>query len=174
MLLPLVEVAPGTAWQHPRTHYVYAPSVMPESSVPSDVGLQDLADSFAAAFHTNSAADFRYWSGLTKSETAGIRKASIADAEQPGSTTPPSIVLPEFDNMYFCRQDSAAPLYAAKKDPRLPPARLPGTLIAAGKVVGHWTAKRAGGPQLEPWTKLPPAVITIWEEFKDWYLRANV
>jgi hypothetical protein len=171
MILPLVEVPPKSAWQQVRTRYVYAPSVMTGTPSAPDDGLQDLARSFATAFNSDSAADFRYWSGLTKSESTTLGDG-LVDIPRGGATRT-TTVLPEFDNIYFCRSTSTAPLYDAKKDPRLPPARMPGTLVAQGRVVAHWTARKGPGLRLEPWTALEPAAIDTWQRFNDWYALAD-
>lgn len=173
MVLPLVEVPPTSAWQRVRTRYVYAPSVMSGAPAEPEHGLRDLARSFAGAFASTSVEDFCYWSGLTKSEAAPLRAVlAESDGSVDASDTAPTGVLPEFDNIYFCRRASHAPLYAAKKDRRLPPARMPGSLIAQGTVVAHWTASKSDGLRLVPWTDPGPTAMAAWERFADGYRRA--
>lgn len=170
MILPVVEVPPRTAWQPVRTQYVYSPAVVPGEPIPAREGLQDLKQSFTAAFGSASADDFRYWSGLTKTETSGLEPTPTDDDTNPASMgQPPTTVLPEFDNAYFCRRASGTSLYAAKKDKRLPPARMPGTLIDEGTVVAHWTATKKSGLRLTPWTELRPAATNVWGRFAAWY-----
>jgi hypothetical protein len=168
MILPLVEVPPPTVWQPVRTKYVYAPTAVPGQPLPAQEGLQDLARSFAVAFGSASADDFGYWSGLNKSETSRI-ELSDGNTSPASMSEPPTTVLPEFDNIYFCRRASDALLYEAKKDPRLQPARMPGTLIDKGAVVAHWTALKKSGLHLTAWTELSSAAANAWDRFTAWY-----
>ena len=170
MILPLVEVPPPSIWRPVRTRYVYAPAVMTGSPADPDEGLDDLARSFACAFGSAAVDDFSYWSGLTKIE-ASQHRAALSDASSASrcSTPPRAVVLPEFDNLFFCRRSSYADLYAAKKDPRFPPARMPGSLIANGEVVGHWSASRTDGLRLVRWTELDPTATGTWVRFARWY-----
>lgn len=168
MILPLVEVPPRTVWQPVRTTYIYAPTVMPGGPVSAREGLQDLVQSFARAFGPASTKDFRYWSGLTMSETSTSDPAVVEGAPA-NLVPPPTTILPEFDNIYFCRRTCDAPLYAAKKDPRLPPARMPGTLVSDGIISAHWTASKKSGLRLTPWTDLNSAAIEMWDRFTAWY-----
>lgn len=169
MLLPLVEVPPRTVWQPVRTRYVYAPAVMSGTPLDSRDGLQDLARSFARAFASTSIQDLGYWSGLTKTEMAALDAAAPVEPDSRALGRLPTTVLPEFDNLYFCRRSSNAALYQAKKDERLPPARMPGTLIADGAVAAHWTGSKQDGLRLEPWTELSDEATAVWQRFADWY-----
>lgn len=139
-------------------------------------GGRDLARSFAQAFDSSSIDDFAYWSGMTKTAasalTDDLAAAPTNDPTPPSTPTPaPTTVLPEFDNIYFCRRTSTADLYRAKKDRRIDPARMPGTLVADGVVVAGWKAPARTGPRLSPWTELGPAATQAWEEFAGWYRR---
>lgn len=170
MTLPLVEVPSATLWTAARTRYVYAPAVCSGQPMKPGDGLADLARSFATAFGSNAVDDFAYWSGLTKSEAtrhADTLTGSVTST--PGSPGGPTTVLPEFDNMYFCRRSSESDLYKAKKDPRLNPARMPGSLVADGAVVGHWTFTKQQGLRLTPWTDIDASTNKVWTGFADWY-----
>lgn len=170
MSLPLVEVAPSSSWRTERTRYVMASSVMSGSPATTEDGLADLARSFVSAFSSASVEDFAYWSGLTRSEAQ--RQSDVLTRSQLSSETgvQPTVVLPEFDNLYFCRRTSDEPLYQAKKDPRLNPARMPGSVIERGRVVAHWTATTSDGLSLTPWTeRLAAATRSQWRSFSRLY-----
>lgn len=175
MTLPLVELAPNSSWRQERTRYTLASRVM--SGQPSSVedGLRDLARSFATAFGSASVDDFAYWSGLSKSEAkqqSDTLTEALAQRPPAVGDTPPTAVLPEFDNLYFCRRTSNAPLYLAKQDPRFPPARMPGSLVDQGQVVGHWTSTAKDGLTLTPWApRLSREADREWRRFADWYGR---
>jgi len=170
MILPLVEVPSPTLWSPARTRYVYAPAVCSGQPLSVEDGLADLARSFASAFGSCAVDDFAYWSGLTKSEAARQSVALTSSVTaSPASVGGPTTVLPEFDNIYFCRRSSDSDLYRAKKDPRLTPARLPGSLVADGAVVAHWTFNKQRGLQLTPWTDIDATTRKVWDDFADWY-----
>ena len=65
-------------------------------------------------------------------------------------------------------------MYAAKADVRLPPARMPGSLVDDGQVVGHW---QHSGPRrelsLEEWTSLQPPAQQEWDRFRAWYAEVD-
>jgi hypothetical protein len=95
-------------------------------------------------------------------------------ASSPFSPGGPTTVLPEFDNLYFCRRTSDTDLYQAKKDRRLQPARMPGSLLSDGAVVAHWTNSKRDGLRLMPWTDIDARANNAWEHFADWYRSQNV
>ncbi len=170
MILPLVEVAPSSSWRTERTRYVPASSVMSGSPTPTEDGLADLARSFASDFSSSSAGDFAYWSGLTRAEAN--RQGDVLTRHRSWSDVgaQPTVILPEFDNLFFCRRTSDAPLYQAKKDKRLNPARMPGSVVERGRVVAHWTATARDGLTLVPWTeRLRAATRSEWCRFRDEY-----
>ena len=171
MLLPVVEVPAATMWRPGRTRYVFAPLVCDGRPMSVEDGLEDLARSFAAAFGTNLADDFAYWSGLTKPE-ASKQAHALADSSTHSECLidEPTNVLAEFDNMYFCRRSSDSRLYEAKKDPRLPPARMPGSLVQDGAVVAHWSFTKQKGLQLTPWNDISESASNVWDRFSSWYI----
>jgi hypothetical protein len=171
MILPIVESAPESAWRPARTTYRLAP-VSPE---PADrqSGLRDLARSFAAAFGPATVDDFAYWSGIKKSEAQ-----TVADHLEPAGTMQASPqdrlhVLPEFDNLYYCRRSATGDLYEAKRDPRFNPQRMPGSLIQDGRVVGHWTYRKDELPALSPWEPLDLDAKAKWSRFTEWWTRCE-
>jgi hypothetical protein len=168
MILPIVELAPEDAWRPGRTTYRLAPALdLPDA----DDGLRDLARSFAVAFGPATTDDFAYWSGLKKSEAS-----AVADClEQPTTAVASSgvHVLPEFDNLYYCRRTTAGALYEAKRDPRFNPQRMPGSLIEAGRVVAHWTYRKNEPPTLTPWEPLTPAAQATWSTFTTWWTHSE-
>lgn len=175
MMLPLVELAPRSSWQKERTRYTLATNVMAGQPAGVEEGLADLARSFATAFGSASVDDFAYWSGLSKSD-AKQQSTTLSEAlaqRPPAAHDPPAVaVLPEFDNLYFCRRTSDEPLYEAKKDPRFPPARMPGSLVDRGRVVGHWTATVKDAPTLVLWVpRLSRDADREWRGFAAWYAR---
>jgi len=91
---------------------------------------------------------------------------------QPETRTTPrrAFVLPEFDNIFFCRKASDAPLYRAKKRPDFRPARMPGSLVSCGEVVGTWTAiGPERRPQLTEWTPIDDPAHAEWARFCAWF-----
>jgi hypothetical protein len=169
MILPVVESAPESAWRPAGTTYRLAPAT-PEPVDPQS-GLSDLARSFATAFGPATVDDFAYWSGVKKSEAK-----TVADHLGPTETTqapPPLHVLPEFDNLYYCRRSTSGDLYEAKRDPRFNPQRMPGSLIQNGRVIAHWTYRKDTLPTLSPWQPLTPDVEAKWSSFTDWWTRCE-
>ncbi|NEA35376.1 crosslink repair DNA glycosylase YcaQ family protein [Streptomyces sp. SID13031] len=173
MILPIVELAPEDAWRPGPTTYRQAPDV--PDLVDGSAGLRDLARSFAAAFGPASVDDFAYWSGIKKTEAR-----TVADClEQTGTTRLPTQdrtqvhVLPEFDNLYYCRRSTTGDLYEAKRDPRFNPQRMPGSLIQGDRVVGHWTYRKDALPTLSPWEPLDESAEASWSSFTDWWTRCD-
>jgi winged helix DNA-binding protein len=166
MILPVVELAPDDAWRPGPTTYRQAPAL----EVPDD-GLRDLARSFATAFGPASVDDFAYWSGLNKSEARTVADCLDTSALAQGQTQ--IHVLPEFDNLYYCRRSATGALYEAKRDPRFNPQRMPGSLIQAGRVVGHWTYRKGTPPTLSPWEPLDPNAEAVWSRFTAWWARCD-
>jgi hypothetical protein len=171
MILPVVESAPDDAWRPPRTTYRLAPAL--DKPVDAQTGLDDLARSFAKAFGPATLDDFVYWSGVKKSETR-----SVADhLTPPGARGEPATdrihVLPEFDNVFYCRRSTTSALYEAKRDPRFNPQRMPGSLLQNGRAIGHWTYRKDTPPTLSPWQQLDPASEAKWSRFVDWWTRCD-
>jgi hypothetical protein len=141
--------------------------------VDAPTGLRDLAQSFATAFGPATVDDFAYWSGIKKSEAR-----TVADCLEPPATAQAPArarihVLPEFDNVYYCRRSTAGGLYEAKRDPRFNPQRMPGSLIQGGRVVGHWTYRKDALPTLSPWEPLDAEVEATWSRFVEWWTRCE-
>lgn len=169
MILPIVESAPDNAWQPARTTYRLPPE--PPEPIDAQTGLRDLAQSFATAFGPASVDDFAYWSGLKKSEAR-----TVADHLKPAEPTPtqaPIHVLPEFDNLYYCRRSTTGDLYEAKRDPRFNPQRMPGSLIQDGRVVAHWTYRKDTPPTLTPWLPLDETAEAKWSRFVEWWTQSD-
>ena len=168
MILPIVELAPDNAWRPARTTYRLAP-VVPEL-VDVSAGLRDLARSFAGAFGPASVDDFVYWSGIKKSEAVSVADC-LEPARSSGHQRNQLQVLPEFDNLFYCRRSTDGDLYQAKRDPRFNPQRMPGSLIQGGRVVGHWTYRKNELPALTPWEPLDAEADALWSRFIDWWTR---
>lgn len=79
----------------------------------------------------------------------------------------PAVVLPEFDNVLFCRRNEPD-LAAAKRRLIRPPAMMPGFVLAAGRVVAEWSAPDGNLVRLD-WHNPSPAVLSEWEQFAAWY-----
>ncbi|GAA3595959.1 DNA glycosylase AlkZ-like family protein [Kribbella ginsengisoli] len=165
MILPVVEVAPDNAWHPPRTTYRLAPA--PPQPADARSGLRDLARSFATAFGPATVDDFAYWSGLKKSEAQTV--ADQLEKPAPTATRPGLHVLPEFDNLYYCRRSTNDPLYEAKRDPRFNPQRMSGSLIQHGRVIAHWTYRKNEPPTLSPWEPLTTEAEAKWSSFVNWW-----
>lgn len=172
MLLPVVEKPAPSSWNAVGTRYVLADQVMDWQPASPQDGRHDLCRSFHRAFGPAQPTDFTYWSGVT-----GITTIWDEHSEDPATTAHSnrsgdrrSIVLPEFDNIYFCRKSSPAPLYQAKKRPDFQPARMPGSLIHDHEVVATWVAAARTAPVLTEWK--PPSHDTRreWKRFTHWYL----
>jgi hypothetical protein len=158
MLLPVVEIADTDPWRSVRTAYVLAESVLGEAL--ADDGTADLVSSFQRAYGPSTAADVSYWSGLRIADMA-------SDADDPVEEPPrPAFVLPEFDNVLFCRKNDPE-LAAAKKRLIYPPAKMYGSVVTDGTVAGHWAFER-GTPVRTDWQPPNRAVEAEWREFADW------
>ena len=168
MILPIVEAAPENAWRPPGTTYRLAPAIRNRSTSgriarPRAI----LRDRLRPA----TVDDFAYWSGIKKSEAR-----TVADCLEPGPTEKRADqihVLPEFDNLFYCRRSTAGELYEAKRDPRFNPQRMPGSLIQGGRVVGHWTYRKDALPALSPWQPLDANAEALWTRFIDWWTRCE-
>lgn len=182
MLLPVVEKPRASCWRDEHTRYVLAEDVFTGSLATPAEGREAMLQNYVAAFGPATAADATYWSGLTG---VGPDLAAVASAEGSGRSATfdltsetaeprPAFALPEFDNLFFCRKASDSTLYQAKLDNRLQPARMPGSLVEGGRVVGHW---KHSGPsrslQLEEWAPLSPAAVEEWDRFRTWYAEAD-
>lgn len=177
MVLPVVEVPTGTTWRPGRTTYVLADAVLDEPCVDAATGLVDLATAYVRAFGSAEAADLAAWSGMTRAEAREALdrvEPGVIEAAADDVADGPTVVLPEFDNVYFCRHRSEHPLHRAKKDPRIPrAAALPGTILTDGEVVGTWKHTQATGLQRSPWSEWTTATETAWDSFSRWYDEAG-
>jgi hypothetical protein len=105
---------------------------------PAEQGRHDLVSSFLRGFRSAALADFTHWSsdtGLSDIWTDHLATASDSP-RNPVGPSQLSIVLPEFDNIYYCRKPSSAPLYQAEKRRDFQPARMPGSLVQTGLIGG--------------------------------------
>ena len=172
MILPIVELAPENAWRPARTTYRLAPALEVPDLVDVSAGLRDLARSFAAAFGPANVDDFVYWSGIKKSEARTV--ADYLEPAGPMARDRNQVhVLPEFDNLFYCRRSTVGDLYEAKRDPRFNPQRMPGSVIQDGRVVGHWTYRKNALPTLSPWESLDANAEALWTRFIDWWTRCD-
>lgn len=179
MLLPVVEVADADPWTSSRTAYVLAETVLGQPLGAAAAGMADLARSFFAAFGPASAADFCYWSGLTGAQAApALRDAKLVvaqagrrqvfDVGQPVDVAArEAFVLPEFDNLLFCRKNDPG-LAQAKRRLIYGSAQMHGCLLSSETVVADWSATR-GKLSRSDWQPLRPAVASEWEAFAQWY-----
>jgi hypothetical protein len=177
MLLPVVELADSDPWSSPRTAYVLAETAFGAPLRPASDGVLDLARSFLAAFGPASAADFSYWSGLSGA-SAELSKASrepfrsgrqvIYDADPITYAQPrEAVVLPEFDNVFFCRKNDPE-LASAKRRLIYPPAKMYGSVLSGRTVVAHWSSPPPG-PARTDWQEVNSAVAEEWITFTRWY-----
>lgn len=172
MLLPVLEKPAPSNWNAAGTRYVLADQVMDWHPAPAEQGRHDLISSFLRGFGPAALPDFTYWSDVTGLRGTGIEPPTTAPnppGEAAGSSRS-SIVLPEFDNIYFCRKTSSAQLYQAKKRNDFQPARMPGSLVQTDHVVATWTAsKTSTEPILHQWKHLDRASQAEWGRFASWY-----
>ena len=178
MLLPVVEVADTDPWVSARTAYVLAESVLGEPLGPAGAGSADLARSYLGAFGLATAADFGYWSGMTGAATlmadaetnvvaTGQRPLFDVSDPPPGEAARAAFVLPEFDNLLFCRKDHPG-LAAAKYKLSYGSGQMHGCVLAADDVVAHWTLQ-GGSPDRCDWGSEMPTVTAEWDSFARWY-----
>lgn len=179
MLLPVAEIADTDPWTSSRTGYVLAETVLDQPLGPAEAGMADLARSFFAAFGPATPADFRYWSGLQKAQAAtALRDAGLLVTKVRGQQLldvphPPvaaareAFVLPEFDNLLFCRKNDPA-VAEAKRILIYPPAQMHGCVMSGEAVVAHWSA-RQGHLSRSDWRPVHPAVASEWDAFTQWY-----
>lgn len=163
----------------PRTAYVLAESVLEQPIGPAEAGAADLARAFFAAFGPATATDFVYWSGLPGPQAAAaLRDAGllaakagrqeILDVGEPLDTTArKAFVLPEFDNLLFCRKNDPG-LAEAKRTLIYGSARMHGCVISGESVVAQWSSTQ-GKPTRSDWQELQPGVVEEWEAFAQWY-----
>lgn len=180
MLCPVVQAADATVWDAGRTRYVLAETVLPkEPDEPEPAG--DLARSYLRAFGPATAADLTAWSGLPNVapvlrsldgvEVRSEGRQEIFDLPGRFCVTRPSFVLPEFDNVFFCRRRPDPRTLEAKR--RLlpnPVGVMRGALVSGGAVRAAWW-RDAGSDdlQLEPWEPLAATAHEEFESFRVWY-----
>jgi hypothetical protein len=178
MLLPVVEVADTDPWVSARTAYVLAESVLGGSLGAADEGSADLVRSYLAAFGPATAADFGYWSGLTGAAAliadaganpvaTGERLVFDVNEPPPGEAARAAVVLPEFDNLLFCRKDHPG-LAAAKYKLSYGSGQMHGCVLAGDDVVAQWTVQ-GGSPVRSDWGNEMPTVSGEWDSFARWY-----
>lgn len=174
MLLPVVQVADPSCWSPGRTRYVLAEQVLDEPLADPDAGVADLVRTFLRGFGPATAADAGYWSGLTRlrpvlAEVADRRTGEAYDVE-PVIDEPPrrTVVLPEFDNVYFCSKDDARELVAAKRR-LVRGGAMPGSMITDGVVRADWTATTTTAPELHAWGSLDDGEEAEFARFRAWW-----
>jgi hypothetical protein len=179
MLLPVVEVASLDPWTASRTAYVLAETVFDQPPASAETDIADMVRSFFAAYGPATAADFCYWSGFTNAQAAaGLREAGLTasplgreqllDVSQPLHVPArEAFVLPEFDNLLFCRKNDSS-LAEAKRALIYPPAQMHGCVMTGDIVVADWSAK-SGEPSRTDWQAPQPAVADEWQDFAQWY-----
>ena len=171
MLCPVVQVADESAWRPARTRYILAEQAFDEPLGDEEAGLGDLVGSFLRAFGPATAADAGYWSGVSglRSVVADASTDSAQSAQSAVQDPRPTFVLPEFDNVYFCRKQLSSPLLAAKRRLVHPPGHMPGTLVSGGEVCAEWSWDGpSGSATLEPWRALEGAEVDEFERFRAW------
>jgi len=178
MLLPVVEAADTDPWVSARTAYVLAESVLGEPLGPADAGTPDLVRSYLAAFGPATAADFGYWSGMTAAPAAvadaganvvATEQRPLFDVSEPlaDEAVRPAFVLPEFDNLLFCRKDDPG-LAVATRTLIYGSGKMHGCVLAGDDVVAHWTLQ-GGTPVRSGWGSEIATVSEEWDSFTRWY-----
>lgn len=179
MLLPIVEIADTDPWTSSRTGYVLAETVLDQPLGPAGPGAMDLAQAFFAAFGPATAADFRYWSGLSGAPAATalhhagllvtkVGRQQLLDIDHAhDAAVREAFVLPEFDNLLFCRKHDPG-LAEAKRTLIYPPAQMHGCVMSGETIVAHWSAKQ-GRLSRSDWRPLQPAAAEEWGAFTRWY-----
>ncbi len=177
MLLAVVEAADTDPWVSARTAYVLAETALGEPVGSASDGIADLVRSYLTAFGPATAADFGHWSGLTSAAVA-MREAGagiVSDNDQPvfdvaaapDEMVRAAVILPEFDNLLFCREGNPV-LDAAKRALSYPPAQMHGCVMAGENVVAHWSVQ-GGSPARSDWGEVEPSVTAEWDAFTAWY-----
>ncbi len=164
MLLPVVEKAPASSWTGRGTQYVLASSVMPGKHPTPRRALEHLRDDFVAGFGPATQRDFAYWAGLPLSELASLDWTDEADDDQ---RPPARLVLPEFDNLFYCRKGTDVAPLSYKRNVRI--GIVPGTILNDDEVVATWAWTKAGGLALDELAPLTKATQKRWDEFRTWY-----
>jgi hypothetical protein len=178
MLLPVVEAADTDPWVSARTAHVLAESALGEPLGPADAGTAVLVRSYLAALGPATAADFGYWSGMTGAAAAVADAGAnvVAAGERPvfdvgeppaDEAVRPAFVLPEFDNLLFCRKDDPG-LTAAKHTLIHGSGKMHGCVLAGDDVVAHWTLQ-GGSPGRSDWKSEMATVREEWDTFTRWY-----
>jgi hypothetical protein len=175
LLLPVVEQADGDPWNSSRTAYVLADTVLGSDYLSSEDGAVDMARSYLMAFGPATPGDFGYWSGIAGARSVFSRLAALQCVGEHEYDIPPlrdsdsrrAFVLPEFDNLFFCRKSEAG-IRAAKARLIYPPAKMHGSLMFAGRVVGQWSTER-GKLSLSMWTDVDGCCRQEWDSFERWY-----
>lgn len=177
MVLPVVQVADPTVWRPGRTRYILAEQAFDGELVPADEGLPDLVRSFLRAFGPATVADAGYWTGLSRLRAVvaevGDRSSQLDggfDVEPDHDGEPRNtFVLPEFDNVYFCRKRADLPLIAAKKQLGRHPSAMHGSLVAGDQVCGGWVWDSGGADvTLTPWRDLAAGELAEFDRFRSW------
>jgi hypothetical protein len=179
LLAPVIQVADQTAWNPRRTRYVLASSVLGDVlGDPSD-GLMDLLLTYLRSSGPASAADATYFTGIT-ALAAPLRavgrpipgsdpRAPLFDVTDPDvGDVAPTVVLPEYDNVYFAHK--LGPLAAARK--RLIPntaTSMHGSLLVHGTVAAAWRKGPDGLPALTAWGPVPKDAQRHFDRFREWY-----
>ncbi|WP_161606322.1 DNA glycosylase AlkZ-like family protein [Microlunatus speluncae] len=175
LLLPVVQLADESCWSPGRTRYLLADQAIGEPLGDAAAGTADLIRSFLRAFGPRTVADATYWSGLTRlgpvlTEVADRRSGAAYDVDPIIDQSPrPSVVLPEFDNVYFCSRDTSIGLIEAKAR-LVHGGAMPGSLITADAAVrGDWTATSRRLPELQPWSDLDDPERAEFDRFRAWW-----
>ncbi|MGH3659451.1 MAG: DNA glycosylase AlkZ-like family protein, partial [Micromonosporaceae bacterium] len=177
------EFGPGVAGFSPLDHEPGVPGRFADGELllPAPQGLPDLVRSFLRAFGPASTADVGYWSGVSRlapvlasvgrpAESTGPSRGTSYDAS-PHIVEEPRrcYVLPEYDNVYFCRKGSESPLASAKKRLVRSSNHMTGSLVSDGEVCAQWKwTVGAGTVTLTPWRDLDPEEAAEFERFRAW------
>lgn len=182
LLCPVVQAADPTVWNPGRTRYVLAEHVLPRRALDDpESGRSDLLRSYLRAFGPATAADVTAWSGLTHLAPAlrnleGVKVRNEMGREvfeMPGCQREPrpAFVLPEFDNVFFCRRPPDPATAEAKRRLLPNPAGLMrGAVVADGEVRAAWW-REAGTDRLhlEEWEPLDRAAADEFDAFRESY-----
>jgi hypothetical protein len=176
LLVPLVQVADGSAWSYPTVaRFVAAERWIKERPPKKAAGLADLVRRYLASFGPASVADAQTWSGIPalretfealRDELVAVRderKRELFDlprSPRPGEDAPaPPIFLPEFDNLVLAYADRRRFVSDThRKAIYLPGLRVAPTFLVGGVVAGTWKTTRAKSKatlQVVPFESLP-------------------